>query len=160
MKVTLRRELEMQGVGAEIRGWEIVIQGECLIHCWRCLYSLLSNILKCSREYCLYLGIYSLDWFGDSFSSFSTSFATFHLEACGPSYLMSSNVSVLVLSNVVEVSWTVTTNEGRKKGKGLFQDKKKIAIIRIFLFNASLMGDGKITSTPTVPRLLSAVKLH
>jgi hypothetical protein len=36
---------------------------------------------------------------------------------------MSSNVSVVVLSKVVEVGWTVT-NEGRKKGKGLFQAKK------------------------------------
>ena len=74
------------------------------------------------------------DRFGDSFSSFSTSIAIFHLEACGPSYLMSSNVSVVVLSYVVEVSWTVTTNEGRKKGKGLFQ-AKKLQILRIFLFH-------------------------
>jgi hypothetical protein len=61
---------------------------------------------------------------------------------------------------VVEVSWTVTTNEGRKKRKGLFQGKKKLHSLRIFLFRASLMGDAKITSTPTVPRLLSTVKLH
>jgi len=47
---------------------------------------------------------------------------------------MSSNVSVVVLSNVEEVSWTVTTNEDRKKGKGLFQ-AKKLQIIRIFLFH-------------------------
>jgi hypothetical protein len=37
---------------------------------------------------------------------------------------MSSNVSIAVLSNVAEVSWTATTNVGRKKGKGLFQGKK------------------------------------
>jgi len=73
---------------------------------------------------------------------------------------MSSNVSVEVLSNVVEVSWTVTTNEGRKKGKGLFPSPQKIHFLRIFLFHASMMGDVKITSTLTVPHLLSAVKLH
>jgi len=28
MKVTLRRQLEMQGVGNETRGWEIIIQGD------------------------------------------------------------------------------------------------------------------------------------
>ena len=64
------------------------------------------------------------DRFGVSFSSFCISIAIFQLEACGPSYPMSSNVFVVVLSNVVEVSWTVTTNEGRKKGKGFFQAKK------------------------------------
>jgi hypothetical protein len=44
------------------------------------------------------------DRFGDSFLSFSTNIAIFHLEACGPSYQMSSNVSVVVLLNVIEVT--------------------------------------------------------
>lgn len=60
MKVTLRRQLEMQGVGDETRGWEIVIQGDSVLFTAEDVCSLLSNILKCSREYCLYLGIYSL----------------------------------------------------------------------------------------------------